>query len=240
MALQVIGAGLGRTGTLSLKTALEQLGFSQCYHMTEIFAHPEHVPVWAAAGRGEPVDWEALFQGYRATVDWPGCNFYREFLERNPEARVILTVRDPERWYDSAKQTIYEVRTAFPSWARLVMPRMGRFFAMVNALIWDGFFGGRFEDRAYAIELFQRHNEEVRRNVPADRLLVYEVKEGWRPLCEFLGVPIPEGQPFPHVNDTEEFRRRTRKMAGVMRAIEVGAGSLVVLLVGLVFWLAFR
>ena len=115
MPLKVIGAGLGRTGTMSLKVALEGLGFDRCYHMVEVLAHPEHVRVWDAASRGEPVDWEALFRGYRATVDYPGCNFYQEYLRLYPEAKVILTVRDPGRWYDSARQTIYQASRAFPA-----------------------------------------------------------------------------------------------------------------------------
>ena len=236
MPLKVIGAGLGRTGTLSLKVALEKLGFDKCYHMTEVIAHPDHVPVWEAAGRGEPVDWEALFRGYRATVDWPGCHFYREFLERYPEAKVILTVRDPERWYDSARQTIYAVRTAFPRWG--MPPRMRRLLAMTDRLIWDGVFRGRFEDKTYAIEVFHRHNEEVRRAVPPDRLLVYEVKEGWGPLCASLGVPVPEGEPFPHVNDAEEFRSRIRRMSRMVRAVTYSAlGFAVLLIAGLAIWL---
>jgi hypothetical protein len=219
MPLKVIGAGLGRTGTLSLKAALEQLGFGKCYHMTEVLAHPEHVRVWDAAARGEPVDWEALFQEYQATVDWPGCNFYEELLRLYPDAEVILTVRDPDRWYDSAKQTIYYVRQAFPDWLLPWMPRMRRFRRMLDRLIWDGTFGGRFEDKPHAIEVFNRHNEAVKRAVPPDRLLVYEVREGWGPLCAFLGVPVPEGQPFPHLNDTEVFRSRIRRAGLVVRAV---------------------
>src|SRR3954454_13602548 len=217
MPLKVIGAGLGRTGTLSLKVALEQLGFARCYHMTEVLAYPEHIRVWDAAGRGEPVDWEALFRGYQATVDWPGCNFYQEYLRLYPEAKVILTVRDPERWYDSARQTIYAVRTAIPRWG--MPPRMRRLLAMIERLIWDGVFRGRFEDKTYAIEVFHRHNEEVKQTVPPERLLVYEVRKGWGPLCAFLGVPAPEGEPFPHVNDVEEFRARTRRMSRTVRAV---------------------
>jgi len=116
MTLKVIGAGLGRTGTLSLKVALERIGFDKCYYMSEVIAHLQHISVWDAAGRGEPVDWEALFWGFQAIVDWPGCNFYREFQGKYPDAKVILSVSDPERWYDSARQTIYAVRTAFPRW----------------------------------------------------------------------------------------------------------------------------
>jgi hypothetical protein len=235
MPLKIIGAGLGRTGTLSLKVALEQLGFARCYHMTEILTHPEHVPVWDAAARGQPVDWETLFQGYQATVDWPGCNFYQDYLRLYPEAKVILTVRDPERWYESARQTIYYVRRAVPGWLTVVRPRMGGFQRMIDRLIWVGMFHGRFEDRGYAIEVFRRHNEEVKRMVPDDRLLIYEVSQGWGPLCAFLGVPVPEGQPFPHVNDAAEFRARIRPFLLIVRTIAFTIIGAVVLLLA---WLA--
>jgi hypothetical protein len=237
MPLKIIGAGLGRTGTLSLKVALEQLGFARCYHMTEVLAHPEHVLVWDAAARGEPVDWEALFQGYQATVDWPGCNFYQDYLRLYPEAKVILTLRDPERWYDSARQTIYHVRRALPGWLTVFWRRMGCFRAMLDRLIWVGMFHGRFEDRAHAIEVFRRHNEEVKRVVPQERLLVYEVGEGWGPLCAFLGVPAPADQPFPHLNDAAEFRARIRRGLLVVRTVAfVIVGATVLLLA----WLASR
>jgi hypothetical protein len=234
MPIQVIGAGLGRTGTLSLKSALEELGFIKCYHMIEVLARMDDARTWDAASRGEPVDWDRLFDGYRATVDWPGCSFYRELLQQYPEAKVILTVRDPERWYDSAHQTIYFVRHAFPEWTGLIFPRMRVFRRMLDRIIWDGMFRGRFEDRAVAIEAFNRHNEQVRRDVPADRLLVYEVREGWEPLCSFLGVPVPEGKPFPHLNDSAEFRARIEHGARAMRTIGyaiLGAAALALALI---------
>jgi hypothetical protein len=237
MPIKVIGAGLGRTGTLSLRAALEELGFARCYHMVEVLAHPEHVPVWVAAARGEAVDWDVLFRDYQATVDWPGCNFYAEYLRRYPEAKVILTVRDPERWYDSARQTIYYVRHAFPGWVTPFFPRMRRFTRMLDRLIWDGMFQGRFEDQPHAIGVYNRHNEEVRRVVPPDRLLVYEVKEGWGPLCSFLGVPVPEGTPFPHLNDAAEFRTRIQRGARFVRGIAYAVLGLVALMV---VWLASR
>ena len=237
MPLKVIGAGLGRTGTLSLKVALEQLGFAKCYHMTEVFAKPEYVGLWDAAARGEPVDWEALFQGYQATVDWPCCNFYQEYLRLYPEAKVILTVRDPERWYDSARQTILRQQRAFPVWILPFFPRLRSFLRLTERLIWEGVFRGRFEDRAYAIEVFNRHIEEVKRAVPKDRLLVYEVSEGWRPLCSFLGVEIPENQPFPHLNDAAEFQARIRKGKRNLWIIAFTIVGTVVLVVG---WLASR
>ena len=219
MTLEVIGAGFGRTGTMSLKVALEELGFGPCYHMSEVFEHPEHIELWRAAAQGKSVDWEQIFGGYRATVDWPGCTFYNELMQRNPDAKVILTVRDPKGWYESAYNTIYRITAAASSslvfyLAILVMPRakrMKRARRMIVELIWERDFDGRFEDREHAIETFERHNEEVEQRVPAEKLLVYEVKEGWAPLCEFLGVEVPD-QPFPHLNDAEVFRGRIRRI----------------------------
>jgi hypothetical protein len=237
MPRKVIGAGLGRTGTLSLKVALEELGFSRCYHMIEVFKHPEHLPVWDAAARGEPTDWEILFKGYQATVDWPGCNFFEEYARLYPEAKVILTVRDAERWYASATQTIYYVTSAFPGWMRLVLPRMRRFSRMAHLLIWDGMFQGRFEDKPFALEIYHGHNAHVRRVIPPERLLVFDVHEGWKPLCEFLEVPIPEGKPFPRLNDAEEFRSRIRRGARAAWAVSY---ALLALLVLLTAWLALR
>ncbi len=216
--LAVIGAGFGRTGTMSLKAALEELGFGPCYHMTEVFENPEHVELWEAAARGEPVNWEEVFGGYRAAVDWPAAAFYEELMARYPEARVVLTVRDADRWYESARSTIYGIRglAASPAFtvASWFVPRLRnlrRAALMAGELIWDGVFDGRFEDRRHAIGVYERWNEEVRRRVPAHRLLVYEVKEGWGPLCGFLEVDVPEGKPFPHLNDGASFRRTVRR-----------------------------
>jgi hypothetical protein len=239
MAIQIIGAGLGRTGTLSLKAALEELGFAKCYHMVEVFARKDDARIWDAAARGELVDWDGLFAGYRATVDVPGCLFYRELMEKYPEAKVILTVRDPERWYDSTRQTIYYSRDAFPGWAAALNPRMRAFRQMIDRL-WDRMFGDRFEDRAFAIEVFNRHNEQVRRDVPSDRLLVYEVSQGWEPLCAFLGEKVPEGKAFPHVNDTAEFRARIERAARIVRTVGYAALGAAVLAAALLAWAAIR
>jgi hypothetical protein len=237
MPLKVIGAGFGRTGTLSLKVALEQLGFARCYHMTEIFAQPDHVGPWDDAGRGRPVDWEALFRGYQATVDWPACNFYAELLRTYPDAKVILTVRDPERWYDSASQTIFRQQGAFSAWMLPFFPRLRSFLRLTERHIWKGVFQGRFEDRPFAVQVFNRHNEEVKCSVPPDRLLVYEVGEGWGPLCDFLGVPVPDGQPFPRLNDAAEFRARIRRGVLIVRTIAFTVlGALALILA----WLASR
>lgn len=235
MSLKVFGAGFGRTGTLSLQAALEELGFTRCYHMREVLTHPQHVSVWSATTRGEAVDWDALFASYQAAVDWPVCAFYRQLMDRYPDARVILTVRDADRWYESARQTIFYVRRAFPPWATWFFPRMRRFTRMLDELIWDGTFHGRFLEKEHAVAVFQRHNEEVRRSVPADRLLVYEVSQGWEPLCAFLGVAVPKDRPFPRLNDTAEFRGRMRKVAAVMWGIS--GVALVLAVLGLI-WLA--
>ena len=187
MPLEVIGAGLGRTGTLSLKTALERLGFDRCYHMVEVFANPGHIAAWDAAARGEAVDWEALFRGYKATVDWPGCSFYKEFMKLYPDAKVILTVRDPSALVRTARETIYRAREMMPAWVRPLMPRVRASQRMIQGLIWDGFFGGRFADRDAAIAAYERHNAEVKATVPPGKLLVFEVREGWGPLCAVPG-----------------------------------------------------
>lgn len=221
--MKIVGAGFGRTGTSSLKAALEILGFGPCYHMTEVFAHPEHAPLWEAAGRGEAVNWDGLLGDYEAAVDWPACTFYRELMEEYPEAKVLLSVRDPEKWYESTRNTIYELSQAADRspisrfvYGAMTFVIFGGFMrgGMIEEIIWRGTFDGRFEDKPYAMEVFERHNEEVKRRVPPERLLIYEVKEGWGPLCEFLGVEIPD-EPFPHLNDTADMRR----VVWILRAI---------------------
>ncbi|HEY0604970.1 MAG TPA: sulfotransferase [Herpetosiphonaceae bacterium] len=234
MALKVIGAGFGRTGTSSLKQSLEDLDFGPCYHMTEAFAHPEHAPVWEAAANGQPVEWEDVFRDYQAAVDWPAAAFYQQLMVRYPEAKVILTVRDPERWYESTQNTIYEIGklTSSPpmSWLLAVFNRQRQRIAAVTArLAWAELFSGRFEDRQHAIDVFNRYNADVERHVPADRLLVYDVKQGWEPLCAFLGVPVPEGKPFPHLNDTAEFRKAIRAIQTVSYGLQIGTVALAVL-----------
>src|SRR5215213_8677484 len=236
MALEVIGAGFGRTGTTSLKAALEELGFDPCYE--DLFGHPEHVELWEAAAQGKPVDWNELFGGYRVATDWPVCLFYEELMQTYPVAKVILTVRDPNRWYESTYNTLYlrhriASSPAFCCLRRLGLrkfnantflllvlragesvglfrPGMGRVAWLNDRLVWEDTFGGTLEDRQHAIEVFEGHNEEVKRRVPVERLLVYEIKEGWRPLCDFLGVEEPD-KPFPHLNDTHTFRKMIRR-----------------------------
>jgi Sulfotransferase domain len=207
--MQVIGAGFGRTGTLTLKAALEELGVGPCYHMVEVlWGDTSRLGLWQAAASGEEVDWKAVFDGFESTVDWPGCTFWEPLMEVFPEAKVLLTVRDPEAWYESARNTIY---------ASLIAGQKGELkegneeppspeaFAMIAKLIWQGTFHGKFEDKAYAIAKFEEHNEAVRSKVPPERLIVHEVREGWRPLAQMLGVPEPQGE-FPRLNDKVAFR----------------------------------
>ncbi len=232
--LRVIGAGFGRTGTLSLKEALNQLGFGPCYHMTEVFSHPEHIELWEAAAKGEPINWDDIFAEYHATVDWPSCDFYKELMAAYPKAKVLLTVRDPERWYESVQSTIYSIgRRSRRSPSALVMslavrkfvPNMRKRLRMLNILIWKGTFKGKFEDKDFAIAVFLQHIEEVKQCVPPEKLLLYNVKEGWEPLCAFLGVAVPQGEPFPHLNDRESFagNRSMRAMERVSNVILVSS-----------------
>ena len=206
MSIKLIGAGFGRTGTTSIKAAVEKLGFAPCYHMFEVIHNPAAADGWLAATRGEPTDWRELLSGYQATLDWPGCSFYKELMAAYPDAKVLLTVRDPESWYASAHETIYQSNQMNPP------PSMQNFITMVKELLWQRDFGGKFEDKAYAISVFNEHNEEVKRTVPSEKLLVYNVKEGWEPLCRFLEVSVPQDEPFPHLNDKESFKNRVVAM----------------------------
>jgi Sulfotransferase domain len=206
MTLAVIGAGFGRTGTLSLKLALEELGLGPCYHMIEVNAHPEHDALWLALARGEASDWRPMLQGYASTVDWPTTYIWKELAAANPQAKIILTLRDPDAWYESAAATIFARMIEFETLRSdpdAVDPARRRHMDMINTLIVANTFGGSLA-RDHAIAVFNAHNEEVRRLVPQKRLLVSESGEGWDPLCTFLGVPVP-ATPYPRVNTTEEF-----------------------------------
>jgi hypothetical protein len=201
MALEVIGAGLGRTGTLTLKTALERLGYAPCHHMLEVFANAERqVPYWNRAALGEKFDWDELYGDYRATVDWPGAYFYAELAERYPDAKVILSLRDPKRWFESMQETILKSMVMMGLDRPAPKDHPMRFAGII---IPERTFNFDFSE-ANVIAAFERHNAEVRRNIPADRLLVFEAAQGWEPLCGFLGVPVPD-EPFPRVNSREEF-----------------------------------
>ena len=195
--LKIIGAGFGRTGTLSIKNALEEIGLRPCYHMTELFQKPGASEQWEAIVAGASANWNEVFAGYQATVDWPACTYYKNLMQVYPEAKVLLTVRDPEKWYESVRSTIYIV-------SRQHLPDSPH-AQMLNTLVWEGTFDGKFEDKEYAIAVFLQHIEEVKQHVSPDKLLIYDVKEGWEPLCAFLGVEVPADMPFPRLNDRDTF-----------------------------------
>jgi hypothetical protein len=209
MKLNVIGAGFGRTGTHSLKIALEMLGFAPCYHMVEVFSHPGHAEAWEAAARGEKIDWEWLIGDYKAAVDWPSAYFWRALWAMSPGAKIILTERPAEAWYKSFSSTILEFMqrgdAGITEPVLLAQRKMGRF------LLNETLFGGRFE-KDHVIDVYNRSNASVRAEVPKDKLLVFDAPDGWKPLCEFLGVPVPD-VPYPLTNTTEEFRARASARA---------------------------
>jgi len=205
MALKVIGSGLGRTGTMSLKLALEDLGFRRCYHMAEVLMNQHHAPLWVAAAEGRP-DWDTLFEGYAATVDYPGAPFWRALADYYPDAKVLHSVRDPEKWFESTQATIFSEANL----SRVTMvPGLKEFFdKVVHQAI-----GERIHDKAFMIDYFKRHTEEVIRTIPKERLLVYEMGAGWEPLCAFLGVKVPDA-PFPRENTKEQFQARVTQAPG--------------------------
>ena len=199
MTLQVIGAGFGRTGTLSLRAALTDLGFGPVYHMLEVVRRPEMAADWLEALTDEQALTRVL-TGYGAAIDWPACHFWRQLMRLYPDAKVILTLRDAEDWYRSIEGTIYQVLSKPPPEG---MPHAQA--TMARRIVLEETFQGRLGERDHAIAVFERHNRAVRDTVPANRLLVFDVREGWAPLCGFLGVAVP-AQPFPKTNSSEEFR----------------------------------
>ncbi|KAJ3272357.1 hypothetical protein HK104_004489, partial [Borealophlyctis nickersoniae] len=199
-------AAFGRTGTASLYESLKLLGFT-CYHMKEISRLNLPTQPWLDASNGIDVDWGQVFEpyGYDAAVNWPVCTFYKSILKRYPGAKVVLTKRDPEKWYESVRKTIYEfdkVETEDPVHKRIL--------EMHKKIVWDGTFSGRFEDKSHAIDVYNAHIQDVISTVPPAQLLVFHVSEGWDPLCEFLGVEKPD-VPFPHANEASEMIRRLKE-----------------------------
>ena len=202
MSLQIIGAGFGRTGTMSLKAALEQMGYP-CYHMVECFPKgPEHWRLWEQAATGNP-NWDALFDGYSATVDFPACTSYAQLAEYYPEAKVVLTVRDPEKWFHSVQDTIFG-----KEWIEFLPGTEAG--AYMQATIND-YFDNRMHDHDHLVRRFNEHVTEVKDTISPERLLVFEVADGWQPLCDFLELPAPSAA-FPHINDTEAVQ-------GIIKAI---------------------
>ncbi|HWX45505.1 MAG TPA: sulfotransferase [Solirubrobacteraceae bacterium] len=212
--MKLIGAGLPRTGTLTQKLALEQLGLGPCYHWVNVLADLDQVALWNRALDGER-PWAEVFAGFESTVDWPGGYFYKELMEAYPEAKVLLSVRKPESWEPSFRETIVgmchgeSLMRLLASARGEIDPKWRRYLDLVERMFWgpEGTFKDGWAEPAQLIEQFERHNEEVKRTVPPKRLLVWQVTEGWEPLCEFLGVEVP-AEPLPHENDRETFLER--------------------------------
>lgn len=205
--MKVIGAGFGRTGTMSLKVALEELGAGPCLHSMESLhgaQTPEGPSLWEQVITGQQIDWRGTFDGWGSTVDWLGARFYPEMLQAWPEAKVILSVRDPEAWYESCHASLHATSRLQDGGAGAEASPMLR---AVDAAIWQDIFEGRFAERDYALEVFERHRLQVAGTVPPERLLIYDIREGWQPLCELLEVPVPK-TPFPHLNGRETFWAR--------------------------------
>lgn len=198
MALQIIGAGLGRTGTTSLMVALEQLLGQPCYHMAKLSQHPEHVAEFHRAAQGFDVDWQVLFHTYQAMTDWPAAAFYLQLMQVYPEAKVLLSYREAESWYASCEATIFPaIKRAEGEWGE-----------MIRAVVYNTFCAN-LDDKADCLAAFEQHREAVRAAVPSNRLIEWQPGDGWQPLCAGLGLPIPD-QPYPHVNTTEDFLSRQR------------------------------
>ncbi len=200
MGLSVIGAGFGRTGTESMKLALETLGVGPCHHMKEVLANPEQVALWRAAARGDLPDWDEAFAGYGSAVDWPAAYFWRELSEHYPDAKILLTVRSAESWYESMSNTILKVIASSTDPSSIGVKMIG-----------EGVFGGRFDDRAHAVAVYERNTADVQAAFSRERLLTCHLGDGWEPLCRFLGKPVPE-VPYPLSNSTEEFKSSIAEM----------------------------
>ena len=204
--MKIFGAGFGRTGTMSLKIALEKLEMGPCYHMREVVSHPSHIKIWYDFSNGEHPDWDRLFNGFNSAVDFPVSLFYEELIKKFPNAKFILTLRDFDSWYKSTTNTIYKVPTLLPEWFTQVVYPIRMFIKMQVNLIWIGLFNNKFSDRESTKRVYYEHIERVKNTIPKDKLLIYHINEGWGPLCEFLNVDIPH-IPFPKVNDTAEMLR---------------------------------
>ncbi len=220
MSIKIIGAGLPRTGTNTLREALEILGFSKTYHMKHLLVHPEDLHYWTTLKATGTTDWDALYDGYQATVDFPCYPWYKEHMKQYPDAKVILSTRPFEKWYTSFYSTIWKAqnppeaekaamgeRVAADPRLQTVMKVMG----FAKQVMSEEHFQGKFLDKEFMEKVFDDHHEEAKRYVPADKLLVYDVTEGWEPLCKFLDVKVPN-EPLPHTNKKEDFHEMVKEL----------------------------
>lgn len=196
--LEVIGAGFGRTGTHSLGLALEKLGLGPWYNTFEVFKNPGHQDIWRSALEGKRVDWDDIFSDYKSAVEWPTVTFFDQIIQQYPYARVILTMRDPDSWYESARGTIFEAGELN---AHHPDPTKRK---NLHYDIFEHTFGGRFWEKEHVLEVYRKHIEHVIEVVQGERLLKFDIKNGWEPLCSFLKKAVPD-EPFPKVNERKEF-----------------------------------
>ena len=201
MPLSVIGAGFGRTGTMSIKMALEQLGLGPCHHMEEVFANPAQLPHWLAAADGQKVDWDEVFIGYNSTIDWPSAHYWRDLANVYPDSKILLSVRSTNRWWESFSGTI---KTILQNKDSIPDEHSRSVINMAHKIIVEQTFGGALNDKSVVLSEYQKRIDDVKQAIPADRLLIFDVTEGWAPLCEFLNLPIPDGD-FPRSNSRDEF-----------------------------------
>jgi hypothetical protein len=220
MGLKVIGAGGPRTGTASLKTAFEVLGFGECQHMENLFNKPNLVDYWVEFFETGKTDFDTLFDGFQSTSDFPGYLMYKELLEQYPEAKVVLTLRDPEEWYESAARTVHAFVPQTWQQKLKLLPKkikskrfrnIAKTLRLVEVYLWKGHYKGGFKNKEQTLDIYRRFNDEVRANVPAAQLLEYRISEGWEPLCKFLEVPVPEVE-FPVRNQRQQFIAQLTKM----------------------------
>ena len=201
MALSVVGAGFGRTGTMSIKMALEHLGLGPCHHMEEVFANPAQLPNWQAAADGQQVDWDNVFSGYNSAVDWPSAHYWRELADFYPNSRILLSVRPAERWWASFSGTIkkiLEIKDTIPEEYPRSVADMG------YKIIAQQTFASAMDDKTTVLSAYQKRIDDVKQVIPADRLLIFDVSDGWAPLCNFLNLPVPDSD-FPRSNSKGEF-----------------------------------
>ncbi|MGW4640011.1 sulfotransferase family protein [Sphaerisporangium sp. NPDC004334] len=220
--LTVIGAGFPRTGTSSMKAALQRLAFGPCHHMFDVMTNPGLTQRWAALATSDTADWEHLFEGFRSAVDWPASHFWRELAAKYPAAKVILTVRDPHAWYASMQMLIAngparQLSENMPPEAADLYTSMVTMSPLLDRMVREALDSDRpfregLPDEKAAIAAFERHTATVKESLPPERLLVFDVREGWEPLCRFLGVDVPAGEPFPHLNDGKSMREALERV----------------------------
>ncbi|MBT8257500.1 MAG: sulfotransferase family protein [Bacteroidia bacterium] len=220
MSIKIIGAGCPRTGTTTLKRSLETLGYSRVYHMKELLVNPQRLKYWEQLDATGDTDWDALYDGFDATVDFPGYPWYKEHMKRYPDAKVILTVRDFDSWYKSVDSTVFRAGPQTPGekikmLTKLLLSSRARKVVKCIKFFKRTFFADRlhnkFGDKEYARKFWEGHIEDVKASVPADNLLIYDVRDGWGPLCAFLGVAEP-ADPLPHLNKKENFKEMLPKL----------------------------